>query len=136
MQPREDAQALQEEAGSPEAEQRFAAEQEGAQEQEQAQERAPRARRERRDNRDRRGRAKREKFDGTPVLPHETINYTEEAAEGNAAADFLKGLLKAMGVEATVLANVSEEGIRLRIDSASMGILIGHRVKRSMPSSI
>lgn len=127
MQPREDAQALQEEAGSPEAEQRFAAEQEGAQEQEQAQERAPRARRERRDNRDRRGRAKREKFDGTPVLPREKIDYTEEAAEGNAAADFLKGLLKAMGVEATVLANVSEEGIRLRIDSASMGILIGHR---------
>lgn len=126
-QPREDAQALQEEAGNPEAGQRFAAEQEGAQEQDQAQERAPRARRERRDNRDRRGRAKREKFDGTPVLPHETINYTEEAAEGNAAADFLKGLLQAMGVEATVLANVSEEGIRLRIDSASMGILIGHR---------
>ena len=29
----------------------------------------------------------------------ETINYTEEAAEGNAAADFLKGLLQAMGVE-------------------------------------
>ena len=127
MQPREDAQALQDEAGNPEAEQRFAAEQEGAQEQDQAQERAPRPRRERRDNRDRRGRAKREKFDGTPVLPHETIDYTEEAAEGNAAADFLKGLLKAMGVEATVLANVSEEGIRLRIDSASMGILIGHR---------
>lgn len=32
-----------------------------------------------------------------------------------------------MGVEATVLASITEEGIRLRIDSASMGILIGHR---------
>ena len=85
---------------------------------------APRQRepRQRRDKRERRPRKEEE-----PVLPREVIDYTAEAAEGNAAADFLKGLLKEMGVEAEVLANVSEEGIRLRIDSSSMGILIGHR---------
>ena len=94
-----------------------------------AAEAAPRERRERRDNRERRdrNRGRRENYDSTPVLPREEINYSAEAAEGNAAADFLKGLLAAMGVEATVLASITEEGIRLRIDSASMGILIGHR---------
>ncbi len=88
---------------------------------------APRQReaRQRRDRRDRRERRPRKEEES--VLPREVIDYTAEAAEGNAAADFLKGLLKEMGVEAEVLANVSEEGIRLRIDSSSMGILIGHR---------
>ena len=90
--------------------------------QEAPRQREPRQRRERRDRRERRPRKEEE-----PVLPREEIDYTAEAAEGNAAADFLKGLLKEMGVEAEVLANVSEEGIRLRIDSSSMGILIGHR---------
>ena len=90
--------------------------------QEAPRQREPRQRRERRDRRERRPRKEEE-----PVLPREVIDYTAEAAEGNAAADFLKGLLKKMGVEAEVLANVSEEGIRLRIDSSSMGILIGHR---------
>ncbi|MDD5918556.1 MAG: protein jag [bacterium] len=87
-------------------------------------ERAPRERtpRERRDRGNRR-----ESTERVPALQHPVIEYSAEAAEGNPAADFLKGLLAAMGVEATVLANVSEEGIRLRIDSASMGILIGHR---------
>lgn len=95
-----------------------------------AQERAPRERRDRggRRDRDRRdGRERRESYDRAPALVHPAIDYSAEAAEGNAAADFLKGLLAAMGVEATVLANVSEDGIRLRIDSTSMGILIGHR---------
>ncbi len=90
----------------------------------------PRERRDRggRRDRDRRdGRERRESYDRAPALVHPAIDYSEEAAEGNAAADFLKGLLAAMGVEATVLANVSEDGIRLRIDSTSMGILIGHR---------
>lgn len=85
-------------------------------------ERAPRERRDRRDRGNRR-----ESTERVPALQHPVIEYSAEAAEGNPAADFLKGLLAAMGVEATVLANVSEEGIRLRIDSASMGILIGHR---------
>jgi len=65
--------------------------------------------------------------DYPPMPPKPTVEYTQEATEGNAAADFLTGMLKHMGIEAQVLANVSEEGIKLRIDSASMGILIGHR---------
>ncbi len=68
---------------------------------------------------------RREDYPATPPRPQ--VDYSLEAAEGNAAADFLAGLLSHMGIEAKVLANVSEEGIRLRIDSASMGILIGHR---------
>ena len=63
-----------------------------------AAEAAPRERRERRDNRERRdrNRSRRETYDSTPVLPREEINYSAEAAEGNAAADFLKGLLAAI----------------------------------------
>lgn len=67
------------------------------------------------------------KEDYAPAPPREQVNYSLEAAEGNEAAEFLAGMLRLMGVEAQVLANVSEEGIKLRIDSASMGILIGHR---------
>ena len=54
--------------------------------------------------------------------------FTEEAAADCAAAIFLKGLLEHMGVEARVLAAPpADDGIRLYIDSASMGVLIGHR---------
>ena len=65
--------------------------------------------------------------DYEPMPQKAAVEYTQEATEGNEAADFLTGMLKCMGIEAQVLANVSEEGIKLRIDSASMGILIGHR---------
>lgn len=89
--------------------------------------RAPRERRDNRDRRDNRGGRDRRDYDRTPAIVRPQIDYTAEAAEGNKAAEFLAGMLAAMGIEATVLANVTEEGIRLRIDSASMGILIGHR---------
>lgn len=65
--------------------------------------------------------------DYPPMPPKPQVDYTAEAAENNEAAEFIKGLLDQMGIEAQVLANVSDEGIRIRIDSASMGILIGHR---------
>lgn len=56
------------------------------------------------------------------------IEYTLEVAENNEAAEFLRNMLKLMGVEAQVLANISEdEGVRLKIDSSGMGVLIGHR---------
>ena len=55
------------------------------------------------------------------------IDYSSELAKNNNAAIFLTGLLERMGVEATVLAAQQEGAIRLRIDSASMGVLIGHR---------
>ncbi|HMM31320.1 MAG TPA: RNA-binding cell elongation regulator Jag/EloR [Clostridia bacterium] len=57
----------------------------------------------------------------------EKIAYTEEAAEGNRAADFLKGVVSRMGVEAKVLAAQDSDGLKLYIDSETMGILIGHR---------
>ncbi|MBO4385329.1 MAG: protein jag [Clostridia bacterium] len=56
-----------------------------------------------------------------------TLNYTEEAAEGNPAAEFVKGLIKRMGAEGRVLAAMDEDCLRLRIDSEKMGMLIGHR---------
>lgn len=59
---------------------------------------------------------------------HETrINYTVEAAEGNPAAEFVKGLIERMGAEGTVLAAQDEDCLRLRIDSEMIGMLIGHR---------
>lgn len=53
--------------------------------------------------------------------------FTAEAAEGNPAAEFLKGLLEQMKVEGTVLAKIEDEGVRLYIDKSTMGMLIGHR---------
>ncbi|MBR5717592.1 MAG: Jag N-terminal domain-containing protein [Clostridia bacterium] len=55
------------------------------------------------------------------------INYTVEAAEGNPAAEFVKGLIERMGAEGTVLAAQDEDCLRLRIDSEMIGMLIGHR---------
>ncbi|MCE5235679.1 MAG: RNA-binding cell elongation regulator Jag/EloR [Clostridiaceae bacterium] len=63
----------------------------------------------------------------TDEKPVEKINYTVEAAEGNRAADFLKGVVARMGVDAKVLAAQDEDGLKLYIDSETMGILIGHR---------
>lgn len=55
------------------------------------------------------------------------VNYSAEAANGNPAAEFLSGMLEKMDVKGEVLAAVSDDGVRLRIDSETMGILIGHR---------
>lgn len=59
--------------------------------------------------------------------PAKTLNYTEEAAEGNPAAEFVKGLIARMGAEGRVLAAMDDDCLRLRIDSEKMGMLIGHR---------
>ena len=80
-----------------------------------------------RDNRPRREGRPENREDSFPMPAKPQVAYSLEAAEDNAAADFLTGMLKLMGIEAQVLANVSEEGMKLRIDSAAMGILIGHR---------
>jgi spoIIIJ-associated protein len=55
------------------------------------------------------------------------IDYSLDLAKGNPAALFLSGMLEKMGVKGNVLAAAQEDGIRLRIDSETMGILIGHR---------
>ncbi len=62
-----------------------------------------------------------------PKEPEKVLNYTEEAAEGNPAAEFVKGLIKRMGAEGRVLAAMDDDCLRLRIDSEMMGMLIGHR---------
>lgn len=84
---------------------------------------AERQPRERRDRRSRRDRDSRPRYQAKE--PPE--GFTEEAAEGDPAAGFVKGLLERMGVEGTVLANVSEDGVRLYIDRSTTGMLIGHR---------
>lgn len=85
-----------------------------------------RPRRERGERRDRRRKGERERSDRRePKEPPE--GFTQEAAEGVPAAEFLKGLLIHMNVEGTVLAKAEDEGIRLYIDKSTMGMLIGHR---------
>lgn len=61
------------------------------------------------------------------MLPESEVNYTEEAAVGNPAAEFVKSLVEHMCIEAKVLAACDADAIRLRIDSDAMGALIGHR---------
>ncbi len=55
------------------------------------------------------------------------LEYTEEAAESEPAAKFVKGLLEKMHIEGKVLAAKEDEAVRLRIDCSEMGVLIGHR---------
>ncbi len=77
-------------------------------------------RRERGERGDRSGRNQRR--ERKPAIP-----YSLEAAEGNPAAQFLLGLIHRMGVEGQVLAYEDAEGVRLCIDTPTMGVLIGHR---------
>ena len=66
-------------------------------------------------------------YAGEEQEPQRIINYTEEAAQGLPAADFVRGLIEKMGVEGKVLAACEEDCLRLRIESEMMGVLIGHR---------
>lgn len=59
--------------------------------------------------------------------PEVVINYNEEDAKGNPAAEFVAGLIEHMGIKGKVLAANEEGATRLRIDSEAMGVLIGHR---------
>ena len=61
------------------------------------------------------------------ISPEKVVNYTLEEAEGNPAAEFVKGLIERMGATGQVLAARDEDCLRLRIDSEMMGMLIGHR---------
>ena len=57
----------------------------------------------------------------------EKVNYTEEAALNNPAADFVRGLASRMGIEAKISAFTDEKNIKLRIDGENVHLLIGHR---------
>ncbi len=89
------------------------------------QERPAREGRERTSRNQRGGHPARENREEAPAAPQ--YAYSLELAQELPAAQFLKELLQKMGVEAQVLACNTEDGLRLRIDSKSMGILIGRR---------
>ena len=55
------------------------------------------------------------------------INYTEECAQSNEAAQFLSELLKYMNVDATLQAAETDDSLKIKIDTESAGVLIGHR---------
>ncbi len=61
------------------------------------------------------------------AVPAEEIPYSRELAEELDAAKFLQELLAKMGVNGTVSAFENEEGIKLKIDSDTDGLLIGRR---------
>ena len=60
-----------------------------------------------------------------PAAPQ--YDYQEALAREHPAGQFLSGLLSQMGIEANVLAVATEDGLRLRIDSDTRGLLIGRR---------
>lgn len=70
---------------------------------------------------------RREREDYAPAPPTPQYNYSQELAKENQAGQFLSGLLERMQIDAEVLAAETEDGLRLRIDSATKGLLIGRR---------
>ena len=92
-------------------------------------------RRERRDRKDdRRGgrgerseRRREQPREEREAAPVEEIPYSKELAEEMDSAKFLQELLNKMKVNGTVSAFENEEGIKLRIDSDTDGLLIGRR---------
>lgn len=80
-----------------------------------------------RGNRSRPQRQNREEEPAPEAVKEPPVNYTEEAAEGEPAAQFVTELIEKMGISGKVLAAREEDAIRLRIDSDTMGVLIGHR---------
>ena len=93
-------------------------------------------RRERRDRKDdrREGRGKRSdrrreqpREEKEAAAPVEELPYSKELAEQLDSAKFLQELLGKMGVNGTVSAFENEEGIKLKIDSDTDGLLIGRR---------
>ena len=59
--------------------------------------------------------------------PEEELPYSRDLAEELNSAKFLQELLNKMGVNGTVSAFENEEGIKLKIDSDTDGLLIGRR---------
>ena len=61
------------------------------------------------------------------AAPVEEVPYSKELAQELDSARFLQELLGKMGVNGTVSAFENEEGIKLKIDSDTDGLLIGRR---------
>ena len=62
-----------------------------------------------------------------PSVPEEELPYSRDLAEELDSAKFLQELLNKMGVNGTVSAFENDEGIKLKIDSDTDGLLIGRR---------
>ena len=60
-------------------------------------------------------------------IPQETFDYSEALARETPCAEFLCGMLERMQIPSQVVAANTENGLRLRIDSDTMGLLIGRR---------
>ena len=60
-------------------------------------------------------------------IPEETFDYSEALAKETPCAAFLSGMLERMDIPSTVVAANTDNGLRLRIDSDTMGLLIGRR---------
>ncbi len=75
---------------------------------------------------DRRRQEPREEKEAAPA-PVEELPYSKELAQELDSARFLQELLNKMGVNGTVSAFENEEGIKLKIDSDTDGLLIGRR---------
>jgi spoIIIJ-associated protein len=59
--------------------------------------------------------------------PKEQYAYSAELGQTHEAAVFLKSLLENMEISARVLAAEADDGVRLKIDSDTRGLLIGRR---------
>ena len=75
---------------------------------------------------DRRREQPRKEKEAEPA-PQEELPYSKELAEELDSAKFLQELLNRMGVNGTVTAFENEEGIKLKIESDTDGLLIGRR---------
>ncbi len=60
-------------------------------------------------------------------VPQENYDFSEALAKETPCAVFLAEMLEKMGISSQVLAANTENGLRLRIDSETMGLLIGRR---------
>lgn len=88
-------------------------------------ERSERGGKNRRDDRPRTGRGERGRGREEAAAPR--YDYSEELAGSIPAAAFLKELLEKMGIQSTILAAQTEDGLRLNIDASTDGLLIGRR---------
>ena len=65
--------------------------------------------------------------EATDDIPEEHFDYSDALAKETPCAVFLSGVLERMSIPATVLAANTDNGLRLRMDSDTMGLLIGRR---------
>lgn len=73
---------------------------------------------------ERNNRQPREKRDETPRPPREKVDV-DPAAVGQAASEFLSGLVSAFGTKGQVSVSREEDEIEVRVDGTELGLLVG-----------